>query len=86
MRRTIIWSDEAVGDLLIVAKGNVRQATRIREAAARFGRDETGDIRKLQGNSGQWRLRVGDWRVIYEERLGQTVIVKVENRRDAYDD
>ena len=86
MRRTIAWSDEAVGHLLVVAKSNTRQAARIREAVARFGRDETGDIKKLQGDSGRWRLRVGDWRVIFEERPGQTLVVAVENRRDAYDD
>ena len=64
----------------------MRQAARIREAVVRFGRDGTGDIRKLQGGSNEWRLRVGDWRVIYEEQPGQTVILRIMNRRDAYED
>jgi mRNA-degrading endonuclease RelE of RelBE toxin-antitoxin system len=86
VRRTIIWTDDAVGDIVALATGNSRQATRVREAVARFGRGEAGDIKKLQGRSNQWRLRVGDWRVVYEERTGQTVIVAVDNRRDAYSD
>ena len=86
MRRTIIWTDDAVGQLLNLAGENKRQATRIRDAVVRFGRDETGDIKKLKDGSNRWRLRVGDWRIFYEEHPGQTVIVRVENRRDAYND
>ena len=86
MRRTITWTDDAVGDIVGLARGNSRQATRIREAVTRFGRGEHGDIKKLQGRSNQWRLRVGDWRVVYEEQTGETRIVGVDNRRDAYDD
>jgi mRNA-degrading endonuclease RelE of RelBE toxin-antitoxin system len=52
----------------------------------RFSRGLSSDIRKLEGRSNLWRLRVGDWRVLYEERAVGTVVVKVRNRRDAYDD
>ena len=86
MRRTITWSDDAVGDLLKVADVNRHQANRIRDAVTRFGRDETGDIRKLRGVANRWRLRVGDWRVMYEEESDRTLILEVLNRRDAYDD
>lgn len=45
-----------------------------------------GDIKKLQGRQDQWRLRVGDWRVIFEvDARGHTVyIVRVLARKDAY--
>jgi hypothetical protein len=29
---------------------------------------------------------VGDWRIRFEQRPGQTIIVSVTNRRDAYED
>ena len=45
-----------------------------------------GDIKKLQGRENQWRLRVGDWRVIFEvDARGPTIyIVRVLARKDAY--
>ena len=86
MRRTILWSTDAIGHLLTIARENNRQGARIADAVERFERDGTGDFKKLQGGSNEWRLRVGDWRVIYEEQPGQTVILRIMNRRDAYED
>jgi mRNA interferase RelE/StbE len=43
-------------------------------------------VRKLQGEDNLWRLRVGDYRVIYtieDDRL-LVLVVRVANRRDAY--
>lgn len=42
--------------------------------------------RKLQGSENTYRIRVGDYRVVYEieeERLG-VQIVRVRHRKDAY--
>ncbi|MBI3851772.1 MAG: type II toxin-antitoxin system RelE/ParE family toxin [Verrucomicrobia bacterium] len=43
------------------------------------------DVKKLKGRSA-WRIRVGDYRVIYEihDRAQQILIVTVGNRRDVY--
>ena len=86
MRRIILWHGDAIAHLLNISSESNRQATRIAEAVERFGRDRSGDFKKLQGGSNEWRLRVGDWRVIYEEQAGQTVILRILNRRDAYED
>ena len=42
--------------------------------------------KKLKGVEGLYRIRVGDYRVIYEIRSGQLVIlvVRVAHRKDAY--
>ncbi|MHC4878209.1 MAG: type II toxin-antitoxin system RelE family toxin [Planctomycetota bacterium] len=43
-------------------------------------------VRKLQGEDNLWRLRVGDYRVLYtieDDRL-LVLVVRVANRRDAY--
>ena len=46
-----------------------------------------GGVRKLAGFDNAWRVRIGDYRVLYEvvdERVLVTV-VRVAHRRDVYD-
>jgi mRNA interferase RelE/StbE len=44
------------------------------------------DIKALQGHSSRWRLRVGDYRVVYTIENGQLLVwvMAVGNRRDVY--
>ncbi|AUG76969.1 addiction module toxin RelE [Kitasatospora sp. MMS16-BH015] len=44
------------------------------------------DIKTLQGHSARWRLRVGDYRVVYTVENGQLLVwvLAVGNRRDVY--
>jgi mRNA interferase RelE/StbE len=42
-----------------------------------------GDVRRLKGRAGS-RLRVGDWRVIFDETRDTVVIVAVGHRREIY--
>jgi len=50
-----------------------------------FAEQERGDVVKLSG-SDTYRLRVGDWRLIFSLEEGGLVILalRVLNRRDAY--
>ncbi|MFF2045976.1 type II toxin-antitoxin system RelE/ParE family toxin [Kitasatospora sp. NPDC058170] len=50
------------------------------------GSTESFDIKALQGHSARWRLRVGDYRVVYtiEERQIIVWVMAVGNRRDVY--
>lgn len=57
---------------------------RIREGIAIFARDGVGDVKKLQDKADLWRLRVGDWRVVFQRGEGSVVVVAVVNRRDSY--
>jgi mRNA interferase RelE/StbE len=79
------WSPLAIDDL---AKLNDATTTRIRTAVRRLAETHQGDIKKLQGRHERWRLRVGDWRILFRfARETQSVIVlRVLNRRDAYRD
>ena len=43
-----------------------------------------GDVKRLEGRPG-CRLRVGDWRVIFDEAVDTIVVVAVGHRRDVYD-
>ena len=44
-------------------------------------------IKKLQGREGTYRLRAGDYRVLYtiEDRVVTVVVVRVGHRRDIYE-
>ncbi len=44
------------------------------------------DIKALQGHSARWRLRVGDYRVVYTVENGQLIVwvLAVGNRADIY--
>ena len=55
------------------------------QALTRLSDDPSGaDLKKLAGR--QWRLRVGQWRVLVEldNATGQMTVTRVLNRRDAY--
>ena len=61
----------------------------LRRILARLGELETNprppDVKKLKGRSA-WRIRVGDYRVIYEihDRELQILVITVGHRRDVY--
>ncbi|MGA3018147.1 MAG: type II toxin-antitoxin system RelE/ParE family toxin [Bryobacteraceae bacterium] len=43
--------------------------------------------KKLKGHKDQWRLRVGDWRVLYiiEDATKQVMITAIAHRREIYE-
>lgn len=41
-------------------------------------------ITELQGESGVWRLRKGDWRAVYRIVSGDVVVDRVGHRREIY--
>ena len=77
------WRSRARADLAALDP-RVRQ--RVLAAMARLAETNEGDVTKLQGRNAEWRLRVGDWRVILTfDYPNSTIIVwRVQHRRDAY--
>ena len=58
---------------------------RIFAALTRFCEDGQGDIRRLQGLDEIYRLRVGDWRIIFSFEDDLAVLVhRIRPRGDAY--
>jgi mRNA-degrading endonuclease RelE of RelBE toxin-antitoxin system len=57
-------------------------------AVDRFAASGQGDVRPLAGPEDRWRLRVGDWRVIfsYDADTGEFLISRVLPRDRAYRD
>jgi mRNA interferase RelE/StbE len=44
----------------------------------------SGDVKRLKGIAG-YRLRIGDWRVIFIEDARSITVVAVGNRKEIYD-
>ncbi|TQF05167.1 type II toxin-antitoxin system RelE/ParE family toxin [Kitasatospora acidiphila] len=65
------------------------EALRILAALTPLGDDPYADnlnVRKLAGQDGLYRLRVGDYRLIYQvhDQVLVVLVVNVGNRRDVY--
>jgi mRNA interferase RelE/StbE len=80
------WRERAVRQLRAVPQ---QMALTILRALTPLGDDprrQDADIKKLGGYSDRYRLRVGDYRVIYEIADAQLIIlnVGVGHRREAY--
>jgi mRNA interferase RelE/StbE len=46
--------------------------------------DLAGDVKRLTGMTPEFRLRVGNYRVLFEIDGGRVVIYRVRHRREAY--
>jgi mRNA interferase RelE/StbE len=84
--RRLAWGRRALDDLSTLGSRDQRLARRIVAAIERYVEDDLGDVRKLAGSSDEYRLRVGDWRVVFRLEDGGRLmaISRVLNRRDAY--
>ncbi|MFN0093714.1 MAG: type II toxin-antitoxin system RelE family toxin [Dehalococcoidia bacterium] len=82
----IEWSDDALDELVAAASQGRAQGERILRALRELDRTGRGDVKKLQGGDERWRLRVGNWRVIFRKQPGGIAVTRILNRRDAYDD
>jgi mRNA interferase RelE/StbE len=61
-----------------------RDGTRIFEAISALANGAKGDVKKLHHMLPSYRLRVGDWRVLFEIEGTKIVIYRILNRREAY--
>ena len=47
-------------------------------------RDFSGDVSKLRGSRKEYRLRVGEWRVLFELVGDRVVVYAIGDRKDIY--
>jgi mRNA interferase RelE/StbE len=61
-------------------------AVRIVEALERLATTGQGDVQRLRGTTGEWRLRVSDWRVRlrYDTAADTTEVLHIQPRGGAY--
>jgi mRNA interferase RelE/StbE len=62
-------------------KLSIDQRTRLLRAIYKL---PNGDVKSLKGRLNEFRLRVGDWRVIFEYQENIIVVLEVGNRGDIY--
>ena len=77
-----VWPESARSEL----RGVDREcAMRVLLALTRYGDSGEGDIRALSGDwDGYYRLRVGDFPVIFQIAPEGIVVVRVRHRSDVY--
>lgn len=65
-----------------------RDLQQILAAVRRYAETGYGNVKAMKGKPGQYRLRVGDWRVRFalDPTRGELVVHHILNRREAYRD
>jgi mRNA interferase RelE/StbE len=71
----------ALKDLRILPKSAQR---RILGKIESLRSDLAGDVKRLTNFTPEYRLRVGDYRVLFEVEEGKVVVYRVLHRKDAY--
>ena len=82
MSLEIRWTDRALKD---VTRLDRPLRHRIVVAVEAFAATERGDLKRLQGDlNNLFRLRVGDWRVIFSQEENGILVRRVLPRSGAY--
>ena len=82
MNYTVDLKPRAIKDLKHLQKPD---ASRIADALDRLQSDLTGDVKKLTNFTPEYRLRVGQFRVLFEiENKTRIIVYRVVHRREAY--
>ena len=66
----IVYSKQAAKDLSKISspfKKNIKEA---------IEKHPSGDVKKLQGHAMLYRLRVGDWRIVFSYQCTDTVLIE----------
>lgn len=59
-------------------------ARRIVAKAGGLRENLSGDVKRLTNHTPEYRLRVGDYRVLFEIEGPKAIVYRVKHRRDAY--
>lgn len=81
-KKTVTWSPEARADLRAIDR---ESAVRILRAIDGYLSSGAGDVKKLQPPRHEFRLRVGNYRVLFLPKEELTIeVLRVLHRKDAY--
>jgi len=81
-RYRIEFADSALEDLRSIPK---READQILRKIQRLENGLVGNIKRLQNADVGFRLRMGDYRVLFDVVGDKVLIQKVGNRKDVYE-
>ncbi len=80
--RRIAWSEQAKLDMRAIEK---TAAMRILAGLHRFAESGVGDVKTMQGDRAELRLRIGDFRLFFVyTSTGGIEVRSVRHRREAY--
>jgi len=77
----IEFKPRAIRDLRSIDK---TQALRIVEKIRLLKEDIAGDVKRLTNSTPAFRLRVGNYRVLFEIEGDKVIVYRVRHRKDAY--
>ncbi len=81
MEYEIEFKPKAIKDLDSLQRDDAR---RIVERIKRMQNNLEGDVKHLANFTPEYRLRVGDFRVLFELAGNRVIVYRIVNRRDAY--
>jgi mRNA-degrading endonuclease RelE of RelBE toxin-antitoxin system len=83
--RAVRWHPEALATIRDLKRRNREDARRIGRAIDAFARLGKGDVKRLAGRVGEYRLRSGDWRVrfVLDASARAMIITDVARRSEA---
>ena len=83
MRWEVEWRPRALSDIAALEPQTRRRVSR---ALARVAEGGRSGLKKLQDRNADWRLRVGDWRVIltFDYPNNAITVWRVQHRREVY--
>ena len=85
MIRRVFWRPDAIAAIRHLKRESRDESRRIGWAIDRFTTSGLGDVKKLTGQRGEFRLRVGDWRVRFtiDAESQAMVILQIVRRNEA---
>lgn len=81
-RYTVRYTESALEDLRDLPK---REAAQIVKKVARLEGGLYGNIKRLQGTDCGYRLRMGDYRVLFDLQGTIILVQKIGHRKEVYD-
>ncbi len=81
MRYEIEIRKRAENDLISIQKSD---AQRIADAIFQLKNGFIGDIKKMSHFYPEYRLRVGNWRILFEVSKNKIIIYRILHRKEAY--
>lgn len=81
MKYEVVLKPKAIKDL---QKLPPNTQTRILEKVEFVQNDLQGDVKHLTNFTPEYRLRVGDYRILFEIEDGKIVIYRIKHRSEAY--
>jgi mRNA interferase RelE/StbE len=81
MTYEIMFKPRAIKDLQSIPNS---LAQRIVEKIESLRTDLAGDVKRLTDFTPEYRLRVGDYRILFEIESDKVIIYRVKHRSDAY--